>query len=307
MEEIFKRYEGNPILSPEKWTYPCNAVFNPGAIEFNGYVYLLCRVETFDGYSHLTIAKSKDGITNWEISEKPTLLPDQNFDEEKWGIEDPRITYLEDLKKYAITYVSFSPGGPLISLILTSDFKNFERKGALVPPEDKDGALFPKKFKGKYVLIHRPIIRGEGHIWISYSPDLIHWGEHKILLPVRPGMWDCHRVGLGCPPIETEDGWIIIYHGIRFTASIPIYRVGLALLDKEFPEKVIARTKDWVFAPEKDYERIGNAINVVFPTGYVFKRDKKELIIYYGTCDRCIAIAFVSVSDMLNLLKKNKI
>jgi len=300
MNEIFKRHPENPILTPEKWAYPCNAVFNPGVIEFNDSVYLLCRVETFDGYSHLTLIKSKNGINNWEIPRRPTLIPDEKYDEEKWGLEDPRIVYLEELKKYAITYVSFSSGGPLISLILTEDFLKFERKGPLVPPEDKDGSLFPKKIKGKFALIHRPIIRGEGHIWISYSPDLIHWGNHKILLYVRPGMWDCHRIGLGAPPIETEEGWLIIYHGIRYTASIPVYRVGLALLDKENPEKVIARTKKWIFAPEKPYERIGNAINVVFPTGYVIKN--KEIFMYYGCTDRCISLAFASISDLLTIL-----
>jgi len=98
-------------------------------------------------------------------------------------------------------------------LILTEDFKKFERKGVLVPPEDKDGCLFPKKFKDGYALIHRPIIRGEGHIWISFSHDLTYWGKHQILLPARPGMWDCHRVGLGAPPIETKEGWLIIFAG----------------------------------------------------------------------------------------------
>ncbi|MCM8832755.1 MAG: glycosidase [Candidatus Omnitrophica bacterium] len=305
MENIFKRYTENPILTPEKWAYPCNAVFNPGVVEFNGYVYLLCRVESFDGYSHLTLIKSKNGIDNWEIPKTPTLIPDEKYSEEKWGLEDPRIVYLEELKKYAITYTSFSPGGPLISLILTDDFKKFERKGPLVPPEDKDGCLFPKKIKGKFALIHRPIIRGEGHIWISYSPDLVHWGNHKILLPVRGGMWDCHRVGLGCPPIETEKGWLIIYHGIRYTASIPIYRVGLALLDLENPEKVISRAKNWVFSPEKEYERIGNAMNVVFPTGYIIRN--KEIFLYYGCGDRTISLAFANFSEILDIVQENKI
>ena len=191
--------------------------------------------------------------------------------------------------------------------MLTEDFKNFERKGALVPPEDKDGSLFPKKFKGKYALIHRPIIRGEGHIWISYSYDLTYWGKHKILIPVRPGMWDCHRVGLGCPPIETEEGWLLIYHGVRYAASMPIYRVGLALLDKENPEKIIARTKRWVFSPQKDYERIGNAINVVFPTGVIYRKNEDKILIYYGCGDRCICVAFASLSDIITLLKKEKI
>ncbi|MCS7232132.1 MAG: glycosidase, partial [Elusimicrobiota bacterium] len=124
---IFREYEGNPILSPENWTYPAVSVFNPGAIEINGEVILLVRVEDYKGFSHLTIAKSKDGISNWEIDKSPTLTPDPKFQEEMWGIEDPRVVFIKERKEYAITYTSFSPGGPTISLILTKDFKNFTR------------------------------------------------------------------------------------------------------------------------------------------------------------------------------------
>jgi len=304
--ELFVRHPENPIIKPEDIPYPVNAVFNPGAIEFDGMIYLLCRMETKEGFSHLTLCKSSDGFSNWEISEKPTLEPDKKHSEEKWGLEDARIVYMEDMKKYAITYVSFSPGGPLISLILTDDFKNFERKGPLVPPEDKDGCLFPRKFKDGYALIHRPIIRGEGHIWISFSKDLQYWGKHKILLPVRPGMWDCHRIGLGTPPIETEEGWLIIYHGIRYAASTAIYRVGLALLDLDNPEKVIRRSKEWVFAPQMQYERIGNAVNVIFPTGAIYRKEEGKLIIYYGAADTRTCVCFGDMKEILEFLKKEK-
>jgi len=305
--DLFERYVGNPILKPEEWRYPINAVFNPAAVEFNNHIYLLCRIETKKGFSHLALVKSKDGLTNWEIPEKPTLEPDEKHKEEMWGLEDPRIVFLHDRKKYAITYVSFSQGGPLLSLILTEDFINFERIGTLVPPEDKDGCLFPKKFKEGYALIHRPIIRGEGHIWISFSPDLTHWGKHKILIPVRPGMWDCHRVGLGPQPVETDEGWLVIYHGIRYTSSGAIYRVGLALLDLDEPEKMIARSQEWVFAPEKDYERIGNTLNVVFPTGLIYRREEDKILMYYGAVDRTTCVAFAKMSDIIEYLKKNKI
>ncbi|HDN97571.1 MAG TPA: glycosidase [bacterium] len=305
--EIFERYGENPILTPEDWPYPVNAVFNPGAVEHNGEIYLLCRVETMEGLSHISIVKSSDCFKNWEIPGEPTLKPDPFHQEETWGVEDPRIVYLEDEKRYAITYVSFSKGGPLISLILTEDFKSFERIGPLVPPEDKDGSLFPKKFKGEYALIHRPIIRGEGHIWISFSPDLIHWGKHQILIPVRPGSWDCHRVGLGTQPLWTEEGWLIIYHGIRYTSAGALYRVGLALLDLENPTKLIARSKGWVFAPEEDYERIGNVTNVVFPSGAIYKKDSDLLVMYYGACDTSICVAYGKLKEIIELLKKGKI
>lgn len=290
---IFEEYSENPILSPERWSYPAVSVFNPGAIEFNKEVLLLVRVEDFRGFSHLTIAKSKNGISNWEIDEIPTLVPDPNFQEEMWGLEDPRIVFLEDRKEYAITYTSFSAGGPTISLITTKDFKTFTRYGPLVPPEDKDGALFPVTFKGRYALIHRPIIRGEAHIWISFSPDLRYWGEHRILIPVRPGLWDCHRVGLRPPPIKTEEGWLIIYHGVRFTASGALYRVGIALLDLEDPTKVIKRSEEWVIGPSKE-------VGIIFPTGIILKED--ILYLYYGINDYAVGLSFCSKKKLLSYL-----
>jgi len=294
---IFKEYDKNPILRAEDWPYPANAVFNPGAINYNDEVILLVRVEDHKGFSHLTLARSKDGISNWEIDNKPTLTSDPRFQEEMWGLEDPRIVFLKDRKEYAITYTSFSLGGPTISLMLTKDFKNFTRYGSLVPPEDKDSALFPVTFKGRYALIHRPIIRGEAHIWISFSPDLKYWGEHRILLPVRSGWWDCHRVGLGPPPIETSEGWLIIYHGVRFTASGALYRVGLALLDLEDPTKVIKRSENWVLGPSKE-------VGIIFPTGVITKGD--EVYLYYGINDSTVGLSFSSKSKLVDYLLKEQ-
>lgn len=293
---LFQDFEGNPILSPEGWPYPANAIFNPGATEINGQVLLLCRVEDYKGFSHLTVAKSKDGITNWKVDNKPTLKPDPNFREEEWGVEDPRISYLKDRKEYAVTYTSFSQGGPLVSLILTKDFETFSRFGRLLPPEDKDAALFPTTFKNRYALIHRPIIRGEAHIWISFSPDLKYWGEHQILLPVRAGWWDCHRVGIGPPPIETEEGWLIIYHGARFAATGIFYRVGLALLDLEEPTKVIKRSTDWVLGPTKS----DNIPGIVFPTGTILRDDK--IYLYYGINDSDVGLSFSNKRDLVKYL-----
>jgi len=242
---LFQRYEKNPILSPKDWPYVANATFNPGATTIGGETILLVRVEDMRGFSHLTVARSKDGMTDWRIEPRPALKPDAESREEQWGLEDPRIVFLEERGEYAITYVSFSSSGPLVSLALTQDFKKFTRIGPIVPPEDKDASLFPRRFNGRYALIHRPIIRGEGDIWISFSPDLRHWGDHRVLIPTRPGWWDCHRVGLGAQPIETPEGWLIIYHGVRVTASGSIYRVGLALLDLEEPWKVQRRSDEW--------------------------------------------------------------
>ena len=133
---LFTRYEKNPILTSEDWPYPVNSVFNPAAVHIDGEVLLLTRVEELCGFSHLTCARSKDGLTNWLIDPEPTMKPDTTTKEEKWGLEDPRIVWLEEQKQYAITYVSFSEGGPVVSLAITKNFHTFARLGGLLPPED---------------------------------------------------------------------------------------------------------------------------------------------------------------------------
>ena len=302
-ETLFTRYPNNPILTTSQWPYHVNSVFNPGAIKYNGKYLLLVRVEDKRGFSHLNTAVSDDGKTNWKISSKPVLYPTEKYMEEQWGLEDPRIVYMKDLKKYAVTYVSFSKGGPVVSLALTENFRRYKRMGVLLPPEDKDACLFPGKFKGRYALIHRPVIRGEAHIWISFSPDLKHWGDHKIILETRPGSWDCHRVGLGPQPIRTKDGWLIIYHGVRLTASGSIYRVGLALYDINDPTKLIKRSEEWVFGPKKQYERTGDVASVTFPTGVIYHEETKEIYMYYGAADSSICLAFAKIDRILDYLK----
>ena len=303
--DFFLRYSGNPILTRSLWPYPVNAVFNPAATEFQGETTLLVRAEDLRGFSHFTVAKSKGGITNWRISPHPTLKPEVSAGEEQYGLEDPRIVWLEEEKKYAITYVSFSSGGPLVSLMMTDDFENFHRKGALLPPEDKDASLFPRSFKGRFALIHRPIIRGEGHIWICFSPDLRHWGDHQVLIPTRAAWWDCHRVGLGPPPIETPEGWLLIYHGVRRAASGSIYRIGLALLDLNDPRKVVFRSDQWILSPTEAYEQTGNVPGVVFPTGAIVDPDGNQLRLYYGAADTVVALAMADLGELIHSIKRD--
>ena len=300
---LFKRYEGNPILTPDRWPYPANAVFNPAAVRLDGETLLLARVEDMRGFSHLTVARSSDGLKDWRIDERPTLEADESLREEKWGLEDPRIVWLSEQKQYAITYVSFSEGGPVVSLVITKTFQTFARLGALLPPEDKDACLFPRRFKGRFTLIHRPIVRGEAHMWISFSPDLKHWGDHRALIRTRPGYWDCHRVGLACQPIETSEGWLLFYHGVRDTAAGDIYRVGLALLDLEEPWKVLRRSDAWILGPREPYERVGDVSDVVFPTGAVADEEKDTLSLYYGAADCTVAVATASLRQTIEYAK----
>lgn len=304
---LFKRFKGNPILTPAMWPYRINAVFNAAATIYQDKVLLLSRIEDMRGFSHLCRATSKDGYTNWVIDKTPTMLPKpDDFPEEKYGIEDPRIVKLEDENRYAVVYTAYSESGPLVSLATTEDFETYRRFGAVMPPDDKDASLFPRKFNGRYVLLHRPspssFLLG-AHIWISYSPDLKHWGDSAILLPARKGSWwDAYKVGLGPQPIETKEGWLIIYHGVKTTAAGSIYRLGLALLDLDDPSKLITRCDEWIFGPSEMYERIGDVPDVTFPCGVVLKGD--DLIMYYGAADTTMAIATASLQEILTYMKK---
>ena len=302
---IIQRHPDNPILSAADWPYRANTVFSPGATTLqDGTTLLLCRVEDMRGHSHLTVARSKDGITNWEIDPAPTLIPDlSNYPEELWGIEDPRITYVPELEQYAILYTSFSRGGPGVSMALTKDFRGFERLGVIMPPEDKDAALLPRRIQGEWAVIHRPVGFMGAHMWISYSNDLKHWGTHKLMLEARRGAWwDANKIGLCNPPIETPRGWLVLYHGVRTTASGSLYRVGLALFDLEMPEQCLIRGDEWIFGPEEDYERLGDVGNVVFPCGHVIEPDGDTVRIYYGAADHYIALATTRISALLDWL-----
>ncbi|HWR40680.1 MAG TPA: glycosidase [Patescibacteria group bacterium] len=308
-QELFTRHQGNPILTVKDWPYPAHVVFNPAATSFQGKTLLLVRVEDRRGFSHLTRAVSADGVTNWEIDGSPTLEADpENYPEELWGIEDPRIIRVDELNKWVVTYTAYSRGGPLVSMALTDNFVNFERLGPVMPPEDKDAALFPRRINGKWALIHRPIAANYvpgAHIWLSYSDDLVHWGDRRVLMHARRGgWWDGGKIGLATPPLETAKGWLLFYHGVRQTASGSIYRMGLALLDLDDPLKVTNRSEEWVFGPVEPYEREGDVDDVVFPCGCIVDEKTGLLKMYYGAADSCIGMATASLNDLVEYIQK---
>lgn len=309
VETLFHRHPKNPILTAADWPYDINCVFNAGATLLpDGTTLLLCRVEDRRGHSHLCAARSKNGVDGWDIDRTPTMMPDpENHPEELWGIEDPRITYVPELRKYAIVYTSFSSSGPGVSLALTEDFRSFERYGDIMPPDDKDAALLPRRIGKYWALIHRPVSGTLGaNIWMSYSPDLRHWGSHRVILEARRGAWwDANKIGLSPPPIETPQGWLVLYHGVRRTAAGCLYRLGVALFDLDTPERCIRRGDSWIFSPEAPYERYGDVDNVVFPCGYTIGADGDTINLYYGGADSCIALATGSVRTLLAWLEKD--
>lgn len=303
-KELLERYAGNPILTASEWPTTVNAVFNPGVTRLDDETVLLVRVEDRTGISHLCPARSADGLTDWVVDPRHSMLPVPGSEVERFGVEDARITRCGD--EHLIVYTGYSDGGPLVCLASTRDFRTYERRGVLMPPEDKDAALFPRRFEGRWALIHRPVAMTPRHtadIWLSWSPDLRHWGDHAVLLAAREGAWwDAHKIGLCAPPLLTSDGWLLLYHGVRVTAAGAIYRLGLALLDTEHPATVLARSNEWILGPDAPYERTGDVSQVVFSCGWLLLDDGDTLRIYYGAADTSVCVATASLRTLLRWL-----
>ena len=307
-EVLLDRHPKNPILTAAEWPYPVHSVFNPGATLLqDGTTLLLCRVEDRRGISHLCAARSVNGVDGWIIDSEPTFAPDPiDHPEEMWGVEDPRITYMPETEEYMIAYTAFGKSGPGVAIASTKDFRACERYGLAMQADDKDAAIFPRRINGEFALIHRPSTDAGAHMWISYSPDLRNWGGHTLLMPARRGAWwDANKIGLSPPPIETDRGWLVMYHGVRRHASGSLYRMGLALFDKENPALCLIRSQSWMFGPEAPYEITGDVGYAVFPCGYTVQPDGDTIRFYYGAADTTICMATGSIKQMLDWLDRD--
>lgn len=302
---LFCRSKQNPLLTASKLPIYVNSVLNPGVVEINGEVLLLVRVDTKRGISQIRVARSVNGVDNWRIDPQPLLEPRlANYPYEEWGCEDPRVTQIAP-DEWLIAYVAYSRYGPAVAFASTNDFQSVNRLGIVLAPTNKDAALFPRKFNGQWYMLHRPVTGGQEHIWYaSADGNLSHWGEPGVLMPQNGGpWWDGLRIGVGAPPILTDQGWLLIYHGVKELGNHPIYRLGLALLDKDDPRKVLARTSDWVFAPEADYEQNGFVPGVVFTCGAICRGE--DVWMYYGAADTVIGLATANMSELLSFVWEN--
>jgi predicted GH43/DUF377 family glycosyl hydrolase len=296
--DVVRRWEGNPTLTAEDIPFPCNTVFNAGAVKIDGEYILLIRVEDLRGHSVLALARSEDGY-HFAVQDEPVMVPCREGEfgvYERKGIEDPRITRIEDT--FYIIYTAVSDYGARLALAKTDDFRHFERIALISEPENKDGALFPRKIGGQYVRLDRPMVGDAGNIWISYSDDLVSWRGARVLMTVRGDCWDSWRIGASVPPIETEHGWLEIYHGVKATSHGPIYRLGAAILDKDDPTKVLCRSAIPILAPREEYERTGDIPNVVYSTGAIME-DDGSLKIYYSGADTCICVGTVRLDELM--------
>jgi predicted GH43/DUF377 family glycosyl hydrolase len=305
---LFARSAANPILTADGWPIGVNAVFNPAAVQVGAETVLLVRVEDRRGISHLTVARSSNGVDGWQVDEEPLLSPTADAEDEQWGFEDARAVWVEELATHVITCTAYGPAGPAVYMATSTDFRSVERLGIVITPEDKNAALLPERVGGKWILFHRPTSHfapsGSG-ISLSRSADLRSWSPPEVVMEPRDGAWwDSLRIGIGPPLLKTEHGWLLVYHGVKETVSGAIYRVGLALLDLDEPTRILRRADEWVLAPTESYERTGDVPNALFPCGLIHDQERGEVRLYYGAADTSICVATASYDRVLATVRE---
>jgi beta-1,4-mannooligosaccharide/beta-1,4-mannosyl-N-acetylglucosamine phosphorylase len=299
-ETVFKRYAHNPIVVPAQ-VPRANSIHNSAVVRFgDGYAGVF-RVDEVDFRFTLHVGFSKDGY-KWDIS--PDVIQMQPSNPEVANNNrtyDPRLTRIDDT--FYLTWCSDSPQGPCIGLARTTDFQTFIQMENIMPPANRNCVIFPRKIGGKYAVLHRPSDRGHtpfGDMFYSSSPDMQHWGNHRFVFGPCGG-WQSTKIGPGPAPIETPEGWLLIYHGVWTSCNGYLYYAGGALLDLDKPWKVLARTKDYLLAPTEIYERVGDVPNVCFPSAAVVENGRMRL--YYGCADTCISVAEASVDEIIHFVK----
>jgi predicted GH43/DUF377 family glycosyl hydrolase len=296
----------NPIIEPRpEMAWEIMSTFNPGAAKNGEVIHILYRAVNEHNISSLGHATTTDGETIVDRSLEPVLAPVDTWEE--LGCEDPRITAFDG--GFYVFYTAYSRRGPRVALASTTDFRSYERYGVVGPDcDDKDAALFPQLIRGKFAVVHRiepnielafydSIKQMEKVSQNPYSKNYLKRIEANTIMKPK-WKWEEKKVGIGPPPIRTDAGWIIIYHGVD---SNTVYRVGAALLDLENPCRVIARTPEPILEPEEKFERVGVVPNVVFPEGAVVIKD--ELKVIYGGADRVCCVASVPMRLLIESLE----
>jgi len=296
--DLLHRWERNPVITLVDVPFRCNTVFNGTPVKIDGEYYLILRIEGLEGYSFFALARSRDGL-HFEVEPEPCMVPAEAGAWKVWeerGIEDPRLTAIDGT--FYVMYTAVGRHGYRIALARTDDLHHYERVAAISGPGNKDGVLFPQKVGGLYARLDRPFGNGVGCVWVSYSPDLIHWGKGECVFCPRSRFWDSYRIGASAPPIRTDRGWLEIYHGVKMTSAGPIYRIGTVMLDLDNPAKVLGRCLAPLLSPREEYERIGDVGNVVFACGAIVE-DDGEVKVYYGAADTAICVATGSLDEII--------
>ncbi len=301
--DVIHRHSSNPIIGIEDLPLQCSDIWNAGVIKFQNEFLLLLTIETLEGLAGIYPAHSMDG-EHFSIAKEPLLSActcEVCSCHKTYGVHDARITQVDGT--YYITYVAASECGRRVGLVRTEDFQNIIEMPYLSEPDNKSATLFPKKIRGCYAMLERP---SEGSsIWISFSEDLVYWGQSNVVMTPRGGYWDCHRIGTACPPIEIEQGWLFIYYGEKHTSAGPLVRLGAAVLDRKNPSRVLARSNIPILSPREKYERIGDVGNVVFSCGAILE-ETNRVILYYGASDSCICLGMCTLDGILEVCRKSQ-
>lgn len=303
--DIVWRSERNPILTREA-VPGANSIFNSAVVPFGDGFAGVFRCDDTARQMQLHAGVSQDGI-HWQI--EPQRIQFRCEDEEigqfVYGY-DPRVCWLED--RYYITWCN-GYHGPTIGVGYTFDFRTFYQMENAFLPYNRNGVLFPRRIRGKFAMLSRPSDRGHtpfGDIFYSESPDLVHWGHHRhVMSPV--GGWQATKIGAGPTPIETSEGWLLLYHGVLTSCNGFVYSFGAALLDLEQPWRVLYRTRPYLLNPREYYECVGDVPNVVFPCAALVDPSTDRMAIYYGGADTVTCLAFAKVSEIIEFTKENSI
>lgn len=302
---IVTRYKNNPILTKDDVPYTVATVHNAGIVKHNGKYIMLFRSHLHNGRSIIGIAESEDAY-NFKVGAEPFLTPssDTVFGEyEEYGVEDVRISQIDD--EFLLTYSAYSRHGVRIGLAKTRDFKTVERISLITQSDLRNVVIFPEKINGLYVRLDRPHSEiSKWSIWISYSPDLVHWGNSKLIIKPETYHWDEMKIGPGATPIKTDKGWLNIYHGVFETMSGVVYRLGVALHELKDPSIIIGVADEWILQPEDPWEITGYVTNVVFTCGAVAE-DDGSVKIYWGGADSVMCVGTAHINDLVDMCLNN--
>ncbi len=303
--ELVRRYSGNPILTKADIPYPVETVHNAAVVKHGEEYIMLFRSHLRTGRSIIGLARSNDGF-KFTADSAPFLTPasEGSFAEyEEFGVEDPRVTKIED--DYLITYSAYSRNGVRIALARTRDFVQLERVSLITQADYRNTVIFPEKINGLYARLDRPHSEiSPWSIWITYSPDLVFWGESQLVMKPEPYHWDEMKIGPGAPPIKTDRGWLSIYHGVFETMDGSVYRLGVALHDLTDPATIVGVGDSWILQPEAPWEITGYVHNVVFTCGAVPESDG-TVKIYWGGADTVMCVGEANLIDLVDLCLKN--
>lgn len=307
-KDVVWRYSENPVIGRHHMP-GVQGIYNSAVVPYGDGFAGVFRVERRSRFPHLHVGWSEDGI-NWHIEPEPIQFTgDPEIAISSDYAYDPRVCRIENT--YYVTWCG-GLNGPTISMANTQDFQHFTRLENAFLPFNRNGVLFPRKIGGKYFMLSRPSDDGHtpfGDIYLSQSPDLVHWGKHRLVMRRGGGdvgqWWQRTKIGAGPIPIETNDGWFLLYHGVIDTCNGFVYSMGAALLDLDHPHRVLYRTNQHILTPEADYEVAGHVPNVVFPCAAVCDQAQDRLAIYYGAADTSSCLAFAHLSELLEFTKEN--